>query len=183
MSNKSKEKSNMQSAGEELEQALSKAKKNANLHYYKGLLNLSEKRYGDAFHELVKAIKYADESSVQHYFTKGLCEFYLHQFKEAIENFDIAIRLDSSFSDAYFIKGKCLYLLGYDKDAVACYQELLEERKQDLTMYVHLGNSLMRSGELDDALDSFYNANNIQETDIAYYQQAKVIYFIYILSV
>lgn len=164
------------SAEKELGLALARARKNADLLYYRGLLRLSQCRYSEALECLSKCIKYADESTARDYFAKGFCEACLKRYKEAVETLDVAIRLDSSLLDAHLTKGKCLYLLGDVKSALECCQELTARSKDDPLVHIHGGNLLMETGAVDDAVKAFVNANEVQESNVAYYQQAKVIY-------
>ncbi len=170
-------------AEDELEVALSKAKKDAELHYYKGILQVSQHQYVDSLKEFNKAIKYADESTARHYFAKGFAESCLNMFKEGIEDMDIAIKLEQSYTDAYLVKGKCCYLAGDTNNAFVCYQQLIMLNKNNPVMHIHAGNLLMASGATDDAIKAFGNANELKETTIAYYQQAKVSSFPCLFSV
>ena len=165
---------NIKWAENDLEKALSKAKKNTDLHYYYAVLKMSQHQYSQALQECVKTIEYADEALARDYFAKGLCEACLDMFKEALEDFSVAIKLDSEFLDAYFLKGKCSYISGDPNDAFDCYQQLIMMQREDPVMYIHAGNLLMSTGAIEDAIRAFNNANEIQKTDIAFYQQAKV---------
>ena len=107
---------------------MSKARKDPELHYYKRILTLSQHQYLYALKESTKAI---DESTARHYFAKGFSEACLNMFKEAIEDLDIAIKLEEGFTDAYFIKGKCAYLGGDTNTAFMCYQQLIIMNKND----------------------------------------------------
>ena len=95
-------------------------------------------------------------------------------FKEAIDDLDIAIKLDANHTDAYLIKGKSSFLAGDTNTAFMCYQQLILLNKNDPVMHIHAGNLLMASGAFEDAAKAFSNANDIQETAVAHYQQSKV---------
>lgn len=164
----------MKSARAEIDMALAKAKKNADLHYYKGILELAQSRYTESLQEFLKTIKYADDSTARDYFAKGLAEAFLGLFKEAVEDLEITIKLDPCFADAYLLKGKCMYLLGDLNGAFASYQQLIMASKNDPLMHVHAGNLIMASGRVEDSIDAFNNANKVEETSVAYYQQTKV---------
>lgn len=161
-------------ANDELELALAKAKKDAELNYYKGMINLVKHNYIESLQSFSRAIKYADESLARHYFARGFCEACISMFKEAIEDLDIAIKLDASYIDAFLVKGKCAYLSGDTNTAFICYQQMIMLNKMDPIMHVHAGNLLMASGAFEDAVKAFANANDIYVTQAAYYQQAKV---------
>ena len=164
----------VKSARKEIDVALAKAKKNADLHYYKGILDLSKSQYAEALEEFKKAIKYADDSTARDYFAKGLAEIFLGMSKEAVEDLEITIKLDPYFVDAYLLKGKCLYLLGDMNEAFSCYQQLIMINKNDPVMHIHAGNLIMASGRLEDSIEAFNNANKVKETSIGYYQKTKV---------
>lgn len=95
-------------------------------------------------------------------------------FKEAIEDFDIVLRLDEAFIDATLLKGKCCYLCGDSDNAFVCYQQLITQNKNDPMMHIHAGNLLIANGCYEDAAKAFYNANDLQETAAGLYQEAKV---------
>ena len=103
-------------------------------------------------------------------------------FKEATDDLDIAIKLDPTFTDSYLIKGKCAYLAGDTNTAFLCYQQLIIQSKEDPIMHIHAGNLLMASGAFEDAAKAFSNANETEETQAAYYQQAKVDWVVPIYS-
>ena len=125
----------------------------------------------------MKTIKYADDSTARDYFAKGLTEACLNMFKEAINDLEISIKLDPNFIDAYLIKGKCLYLVGDMNGAFSSYQKLILIDKNNPVMHIHAGNLIMTSGGIEDSIKAYVNANNVKETNIAYYQQAKVLLF------
>jgi len=146
------------------------------LHYYKGILQVSQHQYMEGMQEFERSIKYADESTARHYFAKGFAEACLNMFKEAIEDLDIAAKLDQNFTDAHLVKGKCSYLAGDSNNAFISYQQLIILNKDDPVMHIHAGNLLMASGAIEDAIKAFANANDFKETAISYYQQSKVFF-------
>ena len=150
-----------------MELALEKARKDSNLHYYKGLVHISQRQLKEGLQEIHKTIKYADESIARDYFVKGFCEASLFMLKEAIDDLDIAIKLNPELLDAYYIKGKCMHLLG-DISALECYNQLIEKKPKDPLVYISKGIFLMINDSINDAIKSFQNANDIQETNIAY---------------
>ena len=166
-------------AKEEIILAMTQSKKNADLHYYMGMLELSQHNYSDAFYQFNKTIKYADDSSARDYFAKGIAEACLNMFKEAIDDLDIAVKLEEKFTDAHLLKGKCSYLTGDVNTAFSCYQKLILIDKSNYLMHIHAGNLLMNTGAVEDAIKALSNANKIEESSIAYYQQAKVCYLYY----
>ncbi len=95
-------------------------------------------------------------------------------FREALEDLDIALRLEQNYPDACLFKGKCSYLAGDAAAAFVCYQQLIVLNKTDPMMHVQAGNLLMASGAFEDASKAYANANDVRETAIAHYQFAKV---------
>jgi tetratricopeptide (TPR) repeat protein len=53
---------------------------------------------------------------------KGRILYDQSKFQEAIEVYDLAIRVSNSFADAHFWKGKCQEALGQKEDARISYQ-------------------------------------------------------------
>jgi len=164
----------LKQASEELDLSIKRSKKDAELHYYKGLLDLTKHKYIESLQAFTKAIDYADESIARHYFARGFCEASISMIKEAIEDIDITLKLEENHTDAYLIKGKCSYIAGDANTAFMCYQQLILLNKNDPAMHVHAGNLLMASGAFEDAAKAFANADEILETAIAKYQQSKV---------
>lgn len=158
---------------------MAKSKKNADLHYYMCITELSQHNYTEALEHIDKTIKYADDSTTRDYIAKALCEACLGMFKEAIEDLEVAVRLEQSCVDAHLLKGKCCYLMGDVNSAFVCYQQLVIIEKDEYAMHVHAGNLLMNTGAIDDAVKAFSNANRIKESSVAFYQQAKVLFALY----
>jgi tetratricopeptide (TPR) repeat protein len=153
---------------------MSKSRKNADLHYYMGVIELSQHNYNEALEYIEKAIKYADDSIARDYMTKALCLACLSRFKEAIEDLEVTIKLEQNWADAYLLKGKCSYLVGDINSAFMSYQQLVFLEKNKYVMHIHAGNLLMNTGAIDDAAKAFTNADRIKESSVAFYQQAKV---------
>jgi len=165
----------MERAKEEIRKAMSKSKKNADLHYYMGIIELSQRNYSEAMEYIERAIKYADDSTARDYIAKALCLACLAKFKEAVEDLEVTIKLEQNWIDAYFLKGKCSYLAGDINSAFMSYQQLVILEKKEYVMHIHAGNLLMNTGAIEDAIKAFTNANRLKESSVAFYQQAKVL--------
>ncbi|KJV51565.1 TPR repeat family protein [Orientia tsutsugamushi str. Gilliam] len=63
------------------------------------------------------AIKY-NPNYAKAYYNKGVCLNKLEQYKEAIENYDLAIKYNPNDAKAYYNKGLCLNELEQYKEAM-----------------------------------------------------------------
>jgi len=135
---------------------------------------MSQQEYPEALKEAIKAIKYADENIARDYFNKGVCETCLDMFKEALDDFDIALNLDPMLIDAYLLKGKTAYIYGDMNTAFECYQQMVTLCGNDFSIHIHAGNLLIISGAFQEAINAFDLANELKETELAHYQKAKV---------
>lgn len=73
------------------------------------------------------------------FYDKGMDYLYSSQFKEAIEQFDQSIRLDSQNHEAYFYRGCAKYNIFQKEDAVNDYLKTIELNPEYLQAYFNLG--------------------------------------------
>lgn len=67
-------------------------------------------------------------------FYLGIAKYELKKYKEAIVQFDRALKIYSNLADAKFYKSVCLAKIGDKKNAIKFYQEFLEDSKQGYTL-------------------------------------------------
>jgi Flp pilus assembly protein TadD len=66
----------------------------------------------------------------------------LGKYREAINNFDIAIQLNPNVADSYIGKGPSLEKLGQDEEAIFLYEKAIELNPTSAISYHNLGVSL-----------------------------------------
>jgi tetratricopeptide (TPR) repeat protein len=95
------------------------------LCYYKGLLLITYGNYYDAITEISKAIKLCEDPKEKYFYYRAMCYASLSMFKEAINDFSIAIKINENYIDAYLNKGKCEYLEGNTNNAFADFEKMM----------------------------------------------------------
>lgn len=109
------------------------------------------------------------ETSKEH-LLMGNTLYSMRKYDEAIESYDIYIRLSPENSTAWNNKGLALAKLGKIDDAVICYDKALEINPTDYVVYNNKGSALYRNGDVDEALKCFklafgLNKNSKTATD------------------
>lgn len=97
----------------------------SDLYFFRGLLNYYLSKPVDAIPDFEMAIEKAEDNVPSHYIGRGLCYAALKLYKEAIQDFTIAIQLDENLSDAYFYRGRCAFILDDTSLAFLDFQKLI----------------------------------------------------------
>ena len=89
------------------------------------------------------------------YLIKGNSYFSKRKYIQAIDYFDISIRIDAQNSIAWNNKGLALAKLDKIDEALACYEKALEITPDDHVFLINKGNILYKKGNPGDALKAF----------------------------
>ncbi len=125
--------------------------------YYQRAVNKATEATKDS------AIKLADYAiainpfSSIYRFTRGEYYFSLHNYKEAINNYDQALALDKSYVDALYKRGLAFYNLGEYKTAVENYTSAVKLNQQLYLGQKGLGDAYLALAEYNNASGNYEN--------------------------
>ena len=88
-------------------------------------LLLRYSKYNEATETLTKAIKY-DKNNFEAYYYRGCAKVNAKKYKEAIADFEQAVKLKPDYADAYFNLGRTYYIL-QDEDKACEYYKLADQ--------------------------------------------------------
>ena len=83
----------------------------SDLYFFRGIVNYYLNKPIESIPDYEIAIDKAEDNMPVHFMARGLCYAQLKLFKEAIQDFSIAIQLNEKLSEAYFYRGRCAFLL------------------------------------------------------------------------
>ena len=74
-------------------------------YYQRGLLRMEVQRdYKHAYRDFNAALRYADQPSAPLYYNRGICNFQLNQYRNALSDFDQSLKLDARNGGAYYLR-------------------------------------------------------------------------------
>jgi tetratricopeptide (TPR) repeat protein len=113
-----------------------------------------------------KALKIAKEAQkeLETEYIQGKIDLLDKNWEDALEHFDIAIRLKTDFFKAWHYKGFALHELGKYEEAIACYDKVLEINPIFEVAWSNKGNELLSLGRYEEALMCFEEALKINPT-------------------
>ncbi len=91
----------------------------------------------------------------KNYLVKGNSYFSKRKYIQAIDYFDISIRIDAQNSIAWNNKGLALAKLGKIDEALTCYEKALEITPDDHVFLINKGNILYKKGNPKDSFKAF----------------------------
>jgi len=97
------------------------------------------------------------------YYNRKGCDLYdTYKYKEAIEYFDKAIKLNSNYDNAYYNKGlSLLYGLNKYEDAIKCFDKVIELNSKDKKAYYNKMISLFRCEKYKESLRVYVKLRKI----------------------
>ena len=94
--------------------------------------------------------------SAESYFNIGLANYYLKQYREAVENYRQAIRLDPyNAADAYYALGLAFRDWGRFDDEIQAYKQAIRLRPDYTSAYERLGSRYLKSRKFVEAIEIF----------------------------
>ncbi|OMJ68126.1 hypothetical protein SteCoe_34512 [Stentor coeruleus] len=133
----------------------------SDLYFYRGIVTYYNNKPIDAVYDFEQAIDKAEDNVANHFLARGLCSAKLKMFKEAIQDFSIAIQLDEKCSDAYFFRGRCAFILEDAELALKDFQQALLIKPNDPSAHIKASNLLLLTGAVDEAVKALENAYTI----------------------
>ncbi len=99
----------------------------------------------------------------ENFASKGYYHFLKYQYKQAIECYDEAIRLDPSNPVFWAVKGHVMFALGEFEKAMQCFDKAIGLKPSDLSgLYFDKAWALRRLGRDDEATRYFQKADSLR---------------------
>ena len=155
----------LSSAYKEMEKAIECNDSCSNLLYYTALVLYSIGKLKDSLKIIEKAIEKAEENYAKYYHLRGLVQFAINNYQNAISDFTIAINLDKNFCSAYLERGKCYFSYGDIKLAFLDIQKYISIMPNDPNIHLWAGNLLFNTGAFEDAAKAYTNSETIQKSE------------------
>src|SRR6266566_88578 len=104
--------------------------------------------------------------SAESYFNIGLASYYLKQYREAVENYRQAIRLDPyNAADAYYALGLVYRDWGRADDEIQAYKQAIRLRPDYASAYERLGSRYLKSRRFAEAIEVFKQLSALKPGD------------------
>lgn len=136
------------------------------VHYYLGALK-------EAIEDIEAAIDKAEDNQPEHFLARGACSARLKMYKEAKQDFSIALQLNEKFAEAYLFKGRCSFIMDEIEQAFEDFQKLTVLKPDDPEVHILGGNLLLLTGSTEKALQAYTNATNSKATIEGFIYKAK----------
>jgi tetratricopeptide (TPR) repeat protein len=101
-----------------------------------------------------------------------------NKYKEAVEAYAMALKMNSDFTEAYINIGLLYFRLGRYSDAVDAYRHALRLKPYSASVYIKLGTAYITLAEYSNALDAFKQAAMIKPYDPAIRFHLAIAYFL-----
>jgi tetratricopeptide (TPR) repeat protein len=111
-------------------------------------------RHSEAIEASKKAVTL--RPSAESYFNLGLANYYLKQYREAVENYRQSIRLDPyNAADAHYAMGLVYRDWGRADDEIQAYKQAIRLRPDYMSAYERLGARYMKSKKYAEAIEIY----------------------------
>lgn len=136
--------------------------------YEKYLLNGVEKandgNFESALADFNVALLYIT-TDPQAYYNKGLAYYYLKQYDMAIENYNVAVELDSNYEEAYGQRGIVKSLSGDPEGAKTDFRKAILIKPEKGLNYYNYGIALLVNDEIDEGCQQMIIALKLGYSD------------------
>ena len=149
---------------------------NAELYYLRASAKAKLKMKKEAIDDYTKAIKLKPE--MKFFLERGLTYIAMFEFRRAINDFDEAVKIDSTNSELFFNRGYSYSALDdYDK-AIIDYSTAIILDSSNAKVFVNRGDLWSRAGQQRLAIFDFTKAITLNPDDeLAYYNRANEFIF------
>ncbi|MFN2516657.1 MAG: tetratricopeptide repeat protein [Pyrinomonadaceae bacterium] len=121
-------------------------------------------RHSEAIEASKKAVSL--RPSAESYFNIGLANYYLKLYREAVDNYRQAIRLDPyNAADAYYALGLAYRDWGRADDEIQAYKQAIRLRPDYATAYERLGSRYLKSRKYPEAIEIFKQLSALKPGD------------------
>lgn len=121
-------------------------------------------RHAEAIEASKKAVSL--RPAAESYFNIGLANYYLKQYRDAVEAYRQAIRLDPyNAADAYYALGLVYRDWGRADDEIQAYKQAIKLRPDYASAYERLGSRYFRSRKFPEAVEVFKQLSALKPGD------------------
>src|SRR5258705_5589178 len=129
-----------------------------------GFCNEKLGRHAEALDASKKAV--AIRPSAESYFNIGLASYYLKQYRESVEGYRQAIKLDPyNAADAYYALGLVYRDWGKPDEEIQAYKQAIRLRPDYTSEYERLGTRYLRSKKFTEAVEIFRQLSALKPGD------------------
>jgi len=129
-----------------------------------GFCNEKLGRHAEALEASKKAVSL--HPSAESYFNIGLANFYLKQYRDSVEAYRQAIKLDPyNSADAYYALGLVYRDWGKADEEIQAYKQAIRLRPDYTVAYERLGSRYLRSKKFNEAVEVFRQLSTLKPGD------------------
>lgn len=118
-----------------------------------------------------------EEKTYDNYLKLANANFQLKMYKECIDNYTEAIKLNPTSGEAYYKRGDCYVRTKQYQNAIEDYVKAIERRYNSAVLLNNLGYAYLYSKEYDKALDSFQKSKECNPKMSQPYKNIGELYF------
>jgi tetratricopeptide (TPR) repeat protein len=157
------ERKNYTEADVNIRHAIAAEKNNASYHKLLGDINYERDVASLAIKEYEKALDLDPSLAQELHYKMGRAYFQTRQFNEALEQFKLTIRVDSSFAEAYLALGNLYYWGNRFSEALWAYEQYLNLSPGAPEVFFNLGKMYFSAGQYQKAAE--YLSKTVAETE------------------
>ena len=120
-------------------------------------------KYDKALETLDTALSFGPSAEI--YNAKGNLLTLMERYEEAIENYNIALELETKNEEIWNNKGYAFFMIGLYDEAIACYDRSIEINPGYKPAWYNKGYTLHSIGRLEDAVECYRVALKYDDTD------------------
>lgn len=143
------------------------------LLFYRSIIKYFNTNPQQGLEDMKQCIEKAEDNISEHYILRGLCYASLKSYKEAIQDFTIALQLNDKHDEVYSYRGRCGYMIDDTSLAFSDFQKFVLHNKDDYKVHIQAGVLLMSAGSYEDALRALENSMSLSYSVKANYLIAK----------
>ena len=156
-----------------MEVAVAMREPDSELLFYRALIRYLSSNFQGALEDMKVCIDKAEDNLSEHYVVRGLAYASLRIYKDAVQDFTIALQLNEKAFQVYSYRGRCAYMIDDTSLAFADFQKFVAHNQNDYKAHMQAGVLLMSAGSYEDAMQAIENSISVQYTARASYLIAK----------
>lgn len=134
-----------------IEMAVSMRDPDSELLFYRAVLRYLQTSFQDCIEDMKNCIEKAEDNISEHYLLRGLAYASLKIYKEAIQDFTIALQLNEKNTIIYYYRGRSAFLVDDTSLSFSDFQKYVNSNDQDPESHLKAGILLMTAGNYEDA--------------------------------
>lgn len=156
-----------------LEVAVAMRDPDSELLFYRAIIRYLHSNFQGGLEDMKQCIEKAEDNLAEHYIVRGLCYASLRLYKDAIQDFTIALQLNENSHQVYSYRGRCAYMIDDTVLSFSDFQKFVSFNKSDYKVHIQAAVLLMSAGSYEDAQRALENSISLQYTVKANYLTAK----------